>query len=251
MTKYKYSDIDFAIAIGNSFSIREALKKLGVAPHGGSYKIFKTRIKNLKIDISHFTGQAHLKDKKNIHVKKVEFAEMLVSNSSRAMSSNHKQRIIEAGLLKNKCAKCSIENLWQGMPVILHIDHINGDNFDHRIENLRLLCPNCHSQTPTYCAKNKKYNSFKARVSEFIPQEHKKCATCSNMLRSNKNVNCGECYNKNRKLLQTQYKRTTKINWPSIDIIKSKLKTMSFLALAKEFGVSDNAIRKHIKNYQN
>ena len=64
-----------------------------------------------------------------------------------------KRRLLHAGLLKNECSECGISE-WRGKPLSVHVDHINGINDDHRLENLRMLCPNCHSQTATYGARN-------------------------------------------------------------------------------------------------
>jgi 5-methylcytosine-specific restriction endonuclease McrA len=64
-----------------------------------------------------------------------------------------KGRLIRAGLLQNTCSICGLTE-WQGKPITMHIDHINGVRDDHRLENLRMLCPNCHSQTPTYGGRN-------------------------------------------------------------------------------------------------
>lgn len=66
-----------------------------------------------------------------------------------------KLRLLRAGLLENKCEKCGLES-WLGGPLSMHIDHINGVRDDHRLENLRMLCPNCHSQTETYSGRNRK-----------------------------------------------------------------------------------------------
>lgn len=249
MTRFKFSDVDFSIAVKENFSVRGVLKALGVAPHGGSYKTFYLRIKNLNLDISHFTGQGHLKGKSIFRSPKLSLNDLLVRDSNRVLSIKHKQRILDEGLLENKCSKCGLEKEWQGELIVLHIDHINGDHFDHRIENLRMLCPNCHSQTETYCSKNKKYNSPKIRKSSFIPQEPKKCKTCNTILSDGRYKNCGNCYNINRKVLQSSI-RKTKINWPTIEELELQLKTKSYLVLAKELGVSDNAIRKHIKKYK-
>jgi hypothetical protein len=65
-----------------------------------------------------------------------------------------KRRLLKAGLLKNRCDECGISE-WRGKPLSVHVDHINGVRDDHRLENLRMLCPNCHSQTETYGARNK------------------------------------------------------------------------------------------------
>lgn len=82
-----------------------------------------------------------------------------------------KNRILKENLIENKCAFCEIENEWQGKPIVLHLDHINGDSFDNRLENLRFLCPNCHSQTETY-SKGKGKNN-RGRKKEILAKEGK------------------------------------------------------------------------------
>jgi hypothetical protein len=75
---------------------------------------------------------------------------LLLSSNSRGAI---KRRLLEAGVLENVCSVCGLRN-WLGQPLSMHIDHINGVRNDHRLENLRMLCPNCHSQTPTYAGRN-------------------------------------------------------------------------------------------------
>ena len=85
-------------------------------------------------------------------------------------SSAVKNEIIKKSLLPYNCAQegCNIKSEWLGKKISLHLDHINGDNRDHRLDNLRFLCPNCHSQTPTYCANNnkEKYTEKNKKVSD-------------------------------------------------------------------------------------
>lgn len=251
MSKYKFSDADFLNAINTSLSIRDALIKLGVAPHGGSYKSFNLRIKKLNIDTSHFTGQGHLKNKTHNWSKKISIDELLIANSDKVFNTKYKERLIKEGLLLNICSKCGLKNYWQDEPITLHVDHINGDHFDHRIENLRLLCPNCHSQTPTYCSKNNGINIPKIRKSDYkkVLKENKFCIICKCVMKTNKQSSCKKCYNENMATLRN-YKTPTKINWPPIEILKEKLLASSYLSLGKELGISDNAIRKHIKNHE-
>jgi len=251
MTKYKFSDEVFTEAVKISFSIRETLLRLGVAPFGGSYKFFKLRVDRLNIDLSHFTGQAHLKGKTHHWCKKIPLLEVLVPNSTRALNSNFRKRLLSEGLLKEKCSKCGLENEWQGAHLTLHVDHINGDHFDHRLENLRLLCPNCHSQTDTYGSKNKTKNKSTTGKSEFIPQPKLPtlCKICGKILKDKNREHCCQCYAKHRKELQLQ-NRKYKIIWLPIEVLLKKLETTSYVALGKELGISDNAIRKHIRNYK-
>jgi len=65
-----------------------------------------------------------------------------------------KARLLKENILENSCSNCKITT-WNNKPIVLHLDHINGIPKDHRLENLRLLCPNCHSQTDTWCGRNK------------------------------------------------------------------------------------------------
>ncbi len=65
-----------------------------------------------------------------------------------------KRRVIEQQMLEHSCQECGLGHEWNGKPIVLQLDHINGVNNDHRIENLRFLCPNCHTQQDTYAAKN-------------------------------------------------------------------------------------------------
>lgn len=150
----KYTDQELAEAVKSSFSIREVLSKLGVIGAGGNYKTFHTRVKRAQIDTSHFTGQGHLKNKECHWHAKLPLNQILVKNSSYA-SHALKLRLLKEKVLENKCIECGISQ-WRGEELSLHLDHIDGDNTNNELSNLRLLCPNCHSLTPTYCGKNKK-----------------------------------------------------------------------------------------------
>lgn len=87
---------------------------------------------------------------------KIPLSELLVKD--RKTSRTHlKTRLIINGLLKYKCRDCGLEKTWNNKPLSLHLEHINGVYNDNRLENLCLLCPNCHSQTPTFAGKNKGY----------------------------------------------------------------------------------------------
>jgi 5-methylcytosine-specific restriction endonuclease McrA len=100
------------------------------------------------------TGQGHLKGKThNYNTKPID--ELLVENSI-YQSFKLKNRLLKEGLKDHKCEICGITE-WMGKLTPLELDHINGNNKDNRIENLRVICPNCHAQTETYRGKNKKF----------------------------------------------------------------------------------------------
>lgn len=147
---YQVSDETFIEIVKNANTYSDCLRALGLTTNGGSSTdILKRRISELKCDISHF----HNTNKGSSNAK-YSLDEILVENSTYANLSRLKERLVKEGRMEYKCEKCGISE-WLGQPLSLHLDHRNGINNDHRQENLRFLCPNCHSQTDTYAGKNK------------------------------------------------------------------------------------------------
>lgn len=136
--------------LNESKTFDEFMKKLGYSGNrGNSINGVKAHLDKLGLDYSKFSSNnwcAHSHPKYDLN-------EILVENSAYSNHTKLKQRIIREGLLEWSCAICGI-NEWNGKPLVLQLDHINGNNRDNRIENLRFLCPNCHSQTDTFCRKN-------------------------------------------------------------------------------------------------
>lgn len=90
----------------------------------------------------------------------IPLEEILVENSKFSNRGQIKRKLFEAGMMENVCSSCGLGPEWNGKPITLQLDHINGVGDDHRIENLRILCPNCHTQTDSFAGRNlKKYNS--------------------------------------------------------------------------------------------
>ena len=143
MVKNKgYTNEDFSNAVKSSFSIAEILRKLNLRPTGGNYIVAKNRIKNLGLDFSHFTGSRHNKGKKG-NKKSKPLEEILIEDSKYINTNKLKKRLIKEGIFEYKCYNCgNIE--WLGKPIPLELEHKNGDRTDNRIDNLTLLCPNCH-----------------------------------------------------------------------------------------------------------
>lgn len=148
----KYTIDQLKDAVSKSTSVRQVLLSLGLKPTGGNHENIKRLMRENNLDSSHFTGQAYLKGKKNNWVPKKPMKDILQKGVV-FHTSHLRKRLINEGYLDDICARCSIKE-WMGKPLTLHLDHVNGDRTDHRIQNLRLLCPNCHSQTDTYCGRN-------------------------------------------------------------------------------------------------
>lgn len=150
--KTKWTDEQLIEACKTSRSIRQVLSKLGLKEAGGNYSIIKRKIKEKELDISHFTGRGWnigLTTKPN---PPKSLNEILTVNSI-YQSNKLRQRLLKENVLEHKCSNCN-NSEWLGNPIPLELEHINGDSSDNRLENLTLLCPNCHSLTPTYRGKN-------------------------------------------------------------------------------------------------
>ena len=152
--KRRYTDLEFIEAVRTSISITEALRKIGLRPSGGNSTHFKFIANELNVDWSHFKGMGHMAGKRHNHTPTTPLEKILVINSAHSSRNNIKRRLLKAGLMVYVCATCGIDE-WKDKPLALHLDHVNGHPTDNRLENLRLLCPNCHSQTPTFCSKQR------------------------------------------------------------------------------------------------
>ena len=153
MRQYKnYTDEEFIAAWKSSGSIRQVLGKLGLKQAGGNYQCAKERAKSLGLSKDHMMGQAHLRGKTHSYNKR-PLTEILVYGKL-YQSHRLKLRLVKEGIKEHKCEMCGITE-WNGQPTPIELDHIDGNRYNNTIENLRILCPNCHAQTDTYRGRNK------------------------------------------------------------------------------------------------
>ena len=234
--KHSYTIEEFKTSVQESYSIAQALTKLGVSPKGGNYRVFKKFKKLYDIDTSHFTGQGHLKGKTH-NFNTTPLNEILVKDYE--YSSNRlRKRLISEGIKEHKCECCGL-NEWLGESIPLELDHIDGDHSNNILENLKILCPNCHAKTPTYRGKNKK--NEKSQTTKYKKQMLKinyNCSSCGVELKTKSKTGfCLLCHSKSQR----------KVERPSIEQLLKEVKESSYIAVGKKYGVSDNAIRKWIK----
>lgn len=154
---YKLSDEQFVELLKKSSTISEVLFKLGYTVKGNSwgYSQVRRRMDDLNLDYSIFKGKsAVIKITKLNNVRK----EDILKENCKHQRTVLRRYVIKNNLIPYKCAICGCTE-WQGKTLSLELDHINGINNDNRLENLRFLCPNCHSQTSTYGSRNQQLNS--------------------------------------------------------------------------------------------
>ena len=153
MSKRKYTDEEFTRMVRVSTSTRQVLIGLGLKGAGGNYALAKRRIQDLGLDTSHFTGQGYLKGKHHNWGTKIPLSDILVENSTFLQTSKLREKLFRDGLFERVCQSCGCDR-WMDNPIPLELEHTNGRPSDNRIENLKILCPNCHALTSTYRGKN-------------------------------------------------------------------------------------------------
>jgi hypothetical protein len=154
VVKYKYTPEALAEAAARAYSVTEVMRLLGVRISGGSAAHISRRLKISGVDTSHFTGQAHNRGRPGRRHTPLQMLVKLPEGSRRTPGHRLKRALRLIGL-PEQCEQCDVGSTWQGAPLTLHVDHINGDFLDNQPHNLRLLCPNCHSQTSTYAGNRR------------------------------------------------------------------------------------------------
>ncbi len=214
--------------VKNSDTYTEILRKCGLENKGGNINTVKRRIVKENIDSSHIKkginhnlGKIYLKRRIS---KEQAFKNIFIENS-KTLRETVKRIIKRYNLIEYKCNKCGLQNEWNNQKLSLQLDHINGINNDNRLENLRYLCPNCHSQTANFAGKSHKKTYFCKKCNSSISKQGNLCSNCVAM-------------------------QKRKVERPSKEILEKEIQEYTMVYLGKKYGVSDNAIRKWCKRYK-
>lgn len=240
MKLLKYTEQELRDAVANNTSIRQTLISLGIAGQGGNYRTIQKAIKHFNIDDSHFRGQGWSKGKTFTPKRPIE---SYLSNEFPIQSSKLRQRLIKEGMLKHQCNSCLLSE-WLEEPIPLELHHIDGDHCNNNLDNLAVLCPNCHTLTPNYRGKNIKCEYVPKKKGIYVPKERK-----PRKIKPKKKCSCGSVISPTATNCRSCVPKNTKINWPSNEELFEMLSDSNYTQLGKTLGVSDNAIRKHLANH--
>lgn len=278
----KYTDEEFIEAVKSSLSIAEVCRKLGIKAVGGNYSTVKTKIVKLNLDTSHFTGKAWNQGLRYRILVPAKPLKEVLQKDSPYQSYRLLKRLVKEGIREHRCECCS-NTEWLGQQIKLELHHINGDHNDNRLENLQLLCPNCHAYTDNYRGKNqgKSAQDENSEVGSHKFEEVLADNADGNLEPSQKSyiileegVETTHEKSKSKKVLESKYcaycgtellggarrnkycsiECSHKANGskrPPVHELLDKFKELkSYVQVGKFYGISDNAVRKWVKLYQ-
>lgn len=223
------SDAELKDLFDECDSVKEILNKLGYrAVTGRTHKDVKHRALSIGVDVEGFMKHSEAVRVRNAKLmnrtSRIPTSDILVNGSS-YHRDGLKNRLVKEGLIPYNCSGCGLKDSYNDKPIKLHLDHINGINNDNRLPNLRLLCPNCHSQTPTYCGRN---NIRK-----------KTCPDCGGKVSRGPHNKCRKCSKSDI--------RNSKASYPGNEELEEMLRTTPAEKVAKQLGVSGVALGKYCK----
>jgi hypothetical protein len=215
------------------------LRLLGYEPKGSNFRTLQRWAKEWSISSDHFDPNA-VRSRASAK-RAIPLDHALVENSTYPRGKL-KARLLAAGIKQPHCEMCGQGTLWRGRPMSLILDHINGVSNDNRLGNLRILCANCNATLDTHCGRNvPRQRTCPGCHQLFVPHamQHRYCSQ--------------ECWGT---VAATLYRglthpETRKVERPSYEQLMTDVETMSFVAIGRKYAVSDNAVRKWIRWYEN
>ncbi len=215
---YDFTPSELQTLLDTSDSYSDILRKIGINPKGGNPRTLHKIISEYDLDETQLNinrRKLYSRNSTYSHLQKKKSMEDILSNNCNFFSSYHLlKRLVNEGYKEYKCENCGLTE-WLGKPLSLQLDHIDGNHQNNTLSNLKILCPNCHSQTNTFAGKNRKYSQ---------------------------NIKTEKVKKVREKIL--------KIPPVSREELKQLIRTTPFIKIGEQYGVTDNAIRKWCDKYK-
>lgn len=233
-----FSEADARAAIARSCCWSDALRVLGYMPKGSNYRTLQSWARHWGIPTDHF--DPHVGRRRAGASREAPLQEVLVVESSYPRG-HLKQRLLATGLKQPRCELCGQGEVWNGRRISLVLDHANGVSNDNRLENLRIICPNCDATLDTHCGRSLPRERVCPGCKRPFAPQHIRHRYCSQ-----------ECWGTIAAELYKglSHPETRKVDRPSHQQLKADLASMSFVAIGRKYGVTDNAVRKWLRWYE-
>jgi hypothetical protein len=208
-------------------------------PAGGNHKTIQKWARRWGIPTDHFdAAEAHARASRS---RGRSLADMLVPNLH-VKRSQLKQRLYSEGLKERACELCGQGEEWRGGRMSLILDHINGNATDNRLENLRIVCPNCAATFETHCGRNKKL--------KYAIRDCAECATSFQPKYGQQRFCSISCAKRNHGREYRPHPEIRRVERPPHEQLMREIAETNYSAVGRKYGVSDNAIRKWVRAYE-
>lgn len=238
----RYSESEARQAVAECRSYAQVLRRLGLRPAGGNHALLRRYVDEVwQIPTPHFDGGASARRRPAAPAKPLK--EILVRNSSYSRGKL-KDRLYGEGVKKRKCEMCGQGEMWHGRWMSLILDHVNGVPDDNRLENLRIVCPNCAATLDTHCGRKNRKQRPTRECNRCGREFLAKCSGqryCSHA--------CGTRWDRSH-LRGRPRPGGRKVQRPPYEHLMAEIAMTSYVAVGRKYGVSDNAVRKWVRFYQ-